>query len=84
MSHEQDKVQHSKRIHQKQTKISSKIKLAKDYGMTHVLRNPHKYHKQSLFNCGNSDCIMCMNPRKSFGEKTMQERKFEQTEGWDG
>lgn len=84
MSHEQDKTHHSKRIHQKQTKISNKMKLAKEYGLGHALKTPHKYHKVSLFSCGDANCVMCGNPRKFFKEKTMQERKFEQTEGWDG
>ena len=37
----------------------------------------HRYHKKNALNCGDSNCVMCGNPRKFFGEKTMQERKFE-------
>ena len=81
MSHEFDKEQHSKRIHQKEVTIARNTKLAKEFGIP--VKEPHKLHKKNPFNCGNPDCVMCMNPRKSFGEKTMQERKFEQTEGWD-
>mgnify|MGYP003350925944 FL=1 len=40
-------------------------------------RNKHRFHKRKALNCGNPDCVMCMNPRKAFGEKTIQERKFE-------
>jgi len=29
-------------------------------------------------NCGNPKCVLCMNPRKSFGEKTIQEQRLEQ------
>jgi hypothetical protein len=29
-------------------------------------------------------CWMCGNPRKYFGERTVQERRAIQTEGWDG
>lgn len=81
MSHEIDKEQHSKRIHQKEVTVKRNTKLAKEFGIP--VKEPHKLHKKNPFNCGNPDCVMCMNPRKSFGEKTMQERKFEQTEGWD-
>jgi hypothetical protein len=77
---ETDKLKHSERIGQKETKLAKKVKLAKDFGHEHALKNPHKYHKTSLFNCGNPKCVMCMNPRKAFNEKTMQERRFEQTE----
>ena len=73
----------SERIHQKETKLEKKIRLAKEYHHEHALKNPHKYHKSSLFNCGNPNCVMCMNPRKAFDEKTMQERKFEQKELYD-
>ena len=77
---DEDKKKHSERLHQKETKLQKKMKLAKDFHMDHALQNPHKYHEKSLFNCGNPKCILCMNPRKGWHEKTMQERKFEQTE----
>lgn len=80
MSHEFDKEKHSERIHQKETKLEKKIRLAKEFNHEHALKNPHKYHKASLFNCGNPQCVMCMNPRKAFDEKTIQERRFEQKE----
>lgn len=80
MSNEEQKLKHSERIHQKETKLDRKVKLAKEYGLDHIAKNPHKYHKTSLFNCGNANCVMCMNPRKAFDEKTMQERRFEQRE----
>ena len=37
----------------------------------------HRFHKVHALNCGDSKCVMCGNPRKFFGEKTMQERRFE-------
>jgi len=40
-------------------------------------RQPHTFHKVHALNCGDSKCAMCGNPRKFFGEKTMQELKFE-------
>ena len=39
--------------------------------------NKHKLHKRHAMNCGNSHCAMCANPRHVWGEKTMQETKFE-------
>jgi hypothetical protein len=77
MSNEQHKEQHSKRIYQKEVTVKRNVKLAKKYGIP--VKEPHKLHKKNPITCGNPDCVMCMNPRKSFGEKTMQERKFEQT-----
>jgi 7-cyano-7-deazaguanine synthase in queuosine biosynthesis len=80
VSNQSQREKHGERFFQKIKKLARKLKLAKEYGYDHVLKNPHKYHKQSPFNCGNPDCVMCMNPRKAFKEKTMQERKFEQQE----
>jgi hypothetical protein len=71
---------HGERFFQKIKKIARKMKLAKEFNHEHALKHPHKYHKASLFNCGNANCVMCMNPRKAFNEKTMQERRFEQAE----
>jgi hypothetical protein len=78
MSNDQDKIKHSKRIHQKDSTVKNKMKIAKAYGWKHVLANPHKYLKCSLVSCGNSNCIFCMNPRRAFNEKTMQEKRNEQ------
>lgn len=78
MDHLQEKLKHGERLQQKENKLNRKMKLAKEYGVTHVLKNPHKYHKTSPFNCGNPDCLMCANPRKIFKEKTIQEQRNEQ------
>jgi len=75
MSKDEDKKKHSKRIHQKESVVKNKMKVAKAYGWKHILAQPHKYLKCSVFSCGNPNCIFCMNPRKAFKEKTMQERK---------
>lgn len=76
MSDEIQKEQHSKRIHQKQVKIKKQVKIAKAYGMD--VRQPHKFAKHHALDCGNPECIMCSNPRKIFGERTIQEQRFYQ------
>jgi hypothetical protein len=78
MSHEEDKFNHSRRLHKEQAAIDRQVKIAKEFGMP--VKEPHKLHKHHALNCGDPNCVMCMNPRKAFGEKTMQERKFEQRE----
>lgn len=84
---EETKLKHSKRIQQKENHVKKQVRLAKNYGY-HKLNNsmhdwryitePHRNHKKAIFNCGDPKCHMCGNPRKFFGEKTMQEKKFEQ------
>ncbi len=83
MANEYDKQKHGERFFQKVKKLIRKIKIAKEYGYEHVVKDGHKYHKKSIVSCGNPNCIMCMNPRKGFKEKTMQEKRFEQTEKFD-
>jgi len=84
---QETKEKHSKRIQQKQNYIKKQLQLAKDYGYHKLnstmhkwryLLQPHRSHKVHIFNCGDPKCTMCGNPRKFFGEKTMQEKKFEQ------
>jgi hypothetical protein len=78
MSHEEDKFNHSRRLHKDQVAIDKQVKIAKEHGIP--VKEPHKLHKHHVMDCGNPDCFMCANPRKVWGEKTMQERKFEQKE----
>lgn len=87
MSKEEDKFIHSKRIHDTEKKVKRRICIAKDSGYTEndkVLKQEHRLAKHNAVNCGNSNCFMCGNPRKFFNEPTIQEKRFNQTEGWDG
>ena len=76
MSTEEDKIKHSKRLHDEETAIARQVKIAKEFGVP--VKDAHKFAKHHAMNCGNSKCVMCANPRKIWKEKTMQERKFEQ------
>jgi hypothetical protein len=87
MSDEKDKLRHSERLHQKETKIKRQLQLAKNYGYHKLssvmskmpfMLQPHRHHKTKIFNCGDPKCYMCGNPRKFFGEETMQEKKHKQ------
>lgn len=80
MSDEQSKELHSKRLHKEEAAIARQVKIAKAHGID--VREPHKFAKHHALNCGQPNCVMCSNPRKTFKEKTIQEKKFEQTEGW--
>ena len=78
MSHEEDKFNHSRRLHKEQAAIDRQVRIAKEFGMP--VKEPHKLHKHHALNCGNPKCYMCMNPRKADGEETIQERRFFQKE----
>lgn len=89
----ESKYKHSKRIQQKENHIKKQVQLAKNYGYHKLsssmskmpfMTQPHRHHKTKIFNCGDPHCYMCGNPRKFFGEKTMQEKKFEQKKLHEG
>jgi hypothetical protein len=81
MSNEDMKEYVSKRRQDTQNKIDKQVKIAKAYGIK--VEEPHTLAKQhALGSCGNKSCLFCKNPRKAFGEKTIQEKKFDQTAKW--
>jgi hypothetical protein len=76
MSHEEEKVKHSKRILKTDNAVKKQVKIAKEFGIE--VKEPHKFAKLHAMNCGNPKCFMCSNPRKVFKEKTIQEKRLEQ------
>jgi hypothetical protein len=83
MSKEEDKIKHSKRLLKDENHIAKQLKIAKAHGFPVKNGEEHRLHKLSATTCGDSNCVMCGNPRKFWGDPTMQEKKFMQTEGWD-
>ena len=81
MSDTEVKEYRSKRIHKDEVKAMRQYKFAKKF-YKYTDKPPHYYSKRHSMNCGNPNCVMCGNPRKFFGEKTVQEKSFEQTERW--
>lgn len=76
MSNELHREQHSKRLQQKDNHIARQMSIRKAHKFPDD--KAHKYHKVSGTTCGDSHCVMCGNPRKFFGERTIQERRFDQ------
>ena len=76
MSHEEEKVKHSKRILKTDNAVKKQVRIAKSAGSD--ISQPHKFAKLHAMNCGNPKCFMCANPRKVFNEKTIQEKRLEQ------
>ena len=78
MSNEEDKFKKSKRILKDENAIRKQLKIAKAYSIP--VESPHQLAKHHVLDCVNPNCVMCANPRKVWKEKTIQERRFEQTE----
>ena len=74
MSTEQDKFKKSKRLLKDENAVKKQLKIAKSAGSD--VSQPHKFVKKHAMNCGNPNCVMCMNPRKSFKELTQQEKRL--------
>lgn len=74
MSTEQDKFKKSKRIQKDENAVKKQTKIAKEYGVP--VTEPHKFAKHHALNCGNPNCAMCGNPRKTFKELTQQEKRL--------
>lgn len=63
-----------KRRHHRERMIAKRKKQVKELHQGHY-RHENYLSKTSPFTCGDSNCAMCGNPRKFFGEKTIQERR---------
>lgn len=68
-----------KRLQQKQNHIKKQTKIAKAHN--NDVKQPHRFAKVHAMNCGQPNCVMCGNPRKVWGELTMQEKRFKQDTG---
>jgi hypothetical protein len=77
MSDEYSKAKKAKRIQADERAIQRQVRIAKSAGV--VVEEPHKYAKHHALDCGNPGCCLCGNPRKVFKEKTIQEKRFDQS-----
>ena len=75
MSKDEDKIKHSERLLKDENAINKQVKIAKSHGMP--VENAHGFAKHHAMDCGQPGCVICGNRRKVFGEKTVQEEKFD-------
>lgn len=78
MSTEQDKIKNSKRRHRDETAVKKQVKIAKSHGLTvndKAVKEPHRLSKHHAMDCGNPDCYLCGNPRKTHKDKLTQQEK---------
>ena len=77
MSDDITKLKRSRRLHKDEVKAKRQKNMLKDYGMDiNPFESANYYAKQHALNCGNPKCAMCANPRKFWGELTLQEKRF--------
>lgn len=75
MSDSRAKEKRSKRLHDEETHIEKQFRIAKSHGFPVKSDQKHRLHKLSGTTCGDSNCVMCGNPRKFFKEPTIQEKR---------
>ena len=77
MSKDEDKIKHSKRLQQDENVIKKQTKIAKEHGIENLIKEPHRTVEHHAMDCGNPDCYLCGNPRKTHKDKlTVQEKRL--------
>jgi hypothetical protein len=70
-----DRTKKAKRLQRTANTIKKQLRIAKAFGMTHLLKQPHRLAKHHALDCGNPKCLVC-HSEKVFNKPTLQERKF--------
>ena len=83
MANELAKYLNSRRRQKDENAIRKQAKIAKQHGASEYspgeTKQPHRYHKRHAMDCGNPECFMCGNPRKTHKDKlTAQEKRIYQ------
>ena len=81
MSNELDKIKNSSRRYKDEIAIKKQSKIAKQHHVsgydTRIEKQPHRLNKHHAMDCGNSECYICGNPRKTHKDKlTAQEKRL--------
>lgn len=79
MSDSKDKFKHSRRMLQEENAIKKQSKILKNtliVGENKDLKEPHRLAKKHAMDCGNPQCPVCGNPRKTHKQITVQEKKL--------
>lgn len=82
MSKEEDKFKKSKRLLKDENAVSRQVKIAKAHGLTDkdkAVKEPHRLVKHHVMDCGNPQCPLCGNPRRTHKDTlTAQEKRLYQ------
>lgn len=81
MSNEFAKYKNSKRRHKNDVAIARQVKIAKQHHLhgytSQIEKEPHRLAKHHAMDCGNPECYLCGNPRKTHKDKlTAQEKRM--------
>jgi len=84
VSTESDKFKNSKRRLKDENAIQKQLKIAKSHSTFNQanVEQPHRLVKHHAMDCGNPECYLCGNPRKTHKDKltTQEKRMFQDLE----
>lgn len=78
MSDEQIRFKHSKRLQKRDNAIKKQVKIARENHMIEpgkFLEKAHRYHKRHAMDCGNPECYLCGNPRRTHKDRLTPQEK---------
>jgi hypothetical protein len=77
MSNNLAKFLNSQRRHKRDVAIARQVKIARANGMSHI--EAHRFNKHHALDCGNTQCYICGNPRRTHKNKltTQEQRMFQ-------
>jgi hypothetical protein len=82
MSNETAKYINSRRRHKNDVAIARQVKIAKAHGLRFYdksIKEPHRLAKHHVMDCGNPQCPLCGNPRRTHKDTlTAQEKRLYQ------
>lgn len=82
MSNDLAKYLNSRRRFKDENAVKKQVKIAKQHGLSlkdKAIKEPHRLAKHHAMDCGNPECFMCGNPRKTHKDKlTAQEKRLYQ------
>jgi hypothetical protein len=82
MSTDEDKIKNSMRRHLDDSAVKKQVKIARAHGLTNTdkdVKEPHRLAKRHAMDCGNPQCPLCGNPRRTHKDTlTAQEKRLYQ------
>jgi hypothetical protein len=81
MSNDQAKFINSRRRHKNDVAVARQVKIAKQHHINGYRsqdeKEPHRMAKRHAMDCGNAQCYLCGNPRKTHKDRlTAQEKRL--------
>jgi len=86
VSNELAKYLNSRRRFKDESAIKRQSRIARQHGVNELnsseAKQPHRFNKRHAMDCGNPECFMCGNPRKTHKDKltTQEKRLFQDVE----